>query len=104
MKKKTIYELLGLIKDNKAPKVILAYSYVWNFDDVINDYIRDDSITLFGDYLNFAIPLSLKDKVEILDDDYLKEEKEHRKKLLNRLAKNYDLEVVDILKDSDSNE
>lgn len=61
----TIYELLGLIKDGKAPKRIRAYHYSWIYDGN-TDYTNDET-KLFEDYLENVISTSLNDEVEIIE-------------------------------------
>ena len=64
----TIYELLGLIKDGKAPKKIeyKGDTYIYAGDDYsINDNREDWLITKYDYFLtNF-----LNEKVEILEED-----------------------------------
>ena len=64
----TIYELLGLIKDGKAPKKIeyKGYTYIYAGDDYsINDNREDWLITKYDYFLtNF-----LTEEVEILEED-----------------------------------
>lgn len=68
----SVYELLGLIKDFKAPNRI-KYDYeIWEYDLQENDYIKEKgNCSLFRDYfpnnLNFLD--CLKDKIEILEED-----------------------------------
>lgn len=67
----SVYELLGLIKDFKAPNRI-KYDYeIWEYDLQENDYIKEKgNCSLFRDYfpnnLNFLD--CLKDKIEILEE------------------------------------
>lgn len=64
----TIYELLGLVKDGKAPKKIKFMSSIWEYckDGIARDYINDydkclmEFIAINEDGLN--------DEVEILDE------------------------------------
>ena len=103
----SIYELLGLIKAGTAPKKIKVTGNVYEFDEEYNFYTTE------GTYSNYRTALGDKHgeinlmanafnkNVEILDNDYIEKIKEHKKNLLNKLAKNYGLEVVDKLKDSD---
>lgn len=67
----TIYELLGLVKDGKAPKKIKYEDIIWKYDLQENEYIKDGDYWLFQDYfpnnLNFLD--CLNDKVEILEED-----------------------------------
>lgn len=67
-----IYELLGLIKDGKAPKKIKYENIIWKHNLEENEYIEDGKdYWLFQDYfpnnLNFLD--CLNDKVEILEED-----------------------------------
>ena len=62
--KTTIYELLGMIKDNKAPKTILFRGLQYEFDDVMNDYVSNNNNWLFDEYVITDI---LKDEVTILE-------------------------------------
>lgn len=71
MKKEiSVYELLGLIKDGKAPKKIKYENIIWKHNLEENEYIEDGKdCWLFQDYfpnnLNFLD--CLKDKVEIIN-------------------------------------
>lgn len=68
-----VYELLGLVKDRKAPKKIKYEDIMWEYDLQENEYIakEDGDYWLFQDYfpnnLNFLD--CLKDKVEILEEN-----------------------------------
>lgn len=63
----TIYELLGLIKDGKAPKKIKVFSKTFelieNTNVIKNMYVDKDGDGLFDEYW-----WSLNDEVEILDE------------------------------------
>ena len=59
----SVYELLGLIKDDKAPKRISYEDKIWNYD-YRNDYLDKDGNMLFEDY---CYTYRLNDKVEILE-------------------------------------
>jgi len=71
--KTTIYELLGMIKDGKAPKKIVFKKDIYEYKDIykcgcsgcIDYYCDNDSSWLFDDY---DITEILNDGVEILDD------------------------------------
>jgi hypothetical protein len=67
----TIYELLGLIKDGKAPKKIEYQNAYWNFDKEENDY-NDNKRYLFCDFIDktWYITEVLNDNIEILDETY----------------------------------
>lgn len=66
--KTTIYELLGMIKDNKAPISIYYKGNMYMYDDTSNDYWYNelDSGTsfLFDEYDLISI---LNDELEILE-------------------------------------
>lgn len=64
----TIYELLGLVKDGKAPKRIKYKDYLWEFEKQFNDYYNYEKY-LIGDEINYwdDIKLFLNEKVEIID-------------------------------------
>lgn len=70
-KKISFYDLLGLIKDRKAPKKIKYEDIMWEYDLQENEYIKDGDYWLFQDYfpnnLNFLD--CLQDKVEIIEED-----------------------------------
>ena len=66
----TIYELLGLIKDGKAPMIIKYDNYIWRLRTEFNDYFNDDSylfIRGFDEYENAKD--FLDDEVEIIEED-----------------------------------
>ena len=44
----TIYDLIGLIKDNKAPKRIVVFNEIMTLDKL--DYVDSDGDKLFEDY------------------------------------------------------
>ena len=65
----TIYELLGLIKDGKAPKIIKDDEYIYTLREQFNDYWNEESYLLvngFDDYEN-TIDF-LNSKVEIIEE------------------------------------
>lgn len=65
--KTTIYELLGMIKDDKAPKKIFYREKLWEYDAQDKDYWTisyDGTEWLFDEYLTLDI---LNDEVEILE-------------------------------------
>lgn len=62
--KTTIYDLLGMIKDNKAPKKILLKDKVFGLSEDNKNYIDEDSDWLFIDYEWLDM---LNDEVEILE-------------------------------------
>ena len=70
----TVYELLGLIKDGKAPKIVKWEDYIFSFynDDYLcknEDFIKNRETNYLLCYL-FSLPGSaLNIKVEILEED-----------------------------------
>ena len=64
----TIYELLGLIKDGKAPKNIKYDDMIWEYD---GDYYSSKNNIILEEYCNLTT--SLNDEVEIIE-----EQKEHK--------------------------
>lgn len=63
----TIYELLELIKDGKAPKKIKYYDRIFEYEYQLKDYYYE-SYSLFEDGIEI-ISDSLNDKVEIIIED-----------------------------------
>ncbi len=59
----TIYELMGLIKDDKAPKKIKLQDTTYEYDKNINGYFDKNGYNLFYLVMNRHI---LNDTVEIL--------------------------------------
>lgn len=99
----TIYELLGLIIDDKEPKKIkyrdLEYKYSYKY----KDYENVKEKLLFADVC--AIKTSLNDKVEILEEDEdieeieLLEEKNkngNKKYYLFAFGNKYSIRIVDV--------
>ena len=66
----SIYELLGLIKDGKAPKRIKFDSYLWDYDQDVKDYSNTCSY-LFADIMVDCEDMEtfLTDEVEIIEED-----------------------------------
>ena len=61
----TIYELLGMVKDGKAPKKIKWEDQEWEYNP-INDY---EGIKYGGCLLNQVTLDRLNDRVEILEEE-----------------------------------
>lgn len=61
----SVYELLGLVKVNKAPKKIKFIDLIWEYCKEVKDYIHDD---LFLFYRMNSIGLTSEQKVEIIED------------------------------------
>lgn len=71
----TIYELLGLIKDGKAPKKIYFNCRVYELDDY-NHYMNECKVgfnfeytDLFDETLNVELENFLNDEVEIIEEE-----------------------------------
>lgn len=62
----TVYELLGLIKDGKAPKSIIYKNEYFKYSKENRDYIGENNY-LFSDFSDLISILN--DKVEILEED-----------------------------------
>ena len=66
MKTITIYELLGMVKDDKAPKKVMYNGNLWEFNKTFNQYHTQESgVNIWSGY-NFNI---LNDEVEILEEE-----------------------------------
>jgi len=61
----TMYELLGLVKDGKAPKKIKYVNSIWEYDKETKDYFHDD---LWLIYSMNSIGLTERE-VEILEEE-----------------------------------
>ena len=61
----TMYELLGMVKDGKAPKKIKYINSIWEYDKETKDYFNDD---LWLIYSMNSIGLTER-KVEIIEED-----------------------------------
>ena len=64
----TMYELLGMIKDGKAPKNIKCYGYIFEYD---TNHLRyesyfDKQILTLNDFVN--VNDNLNDEVEIIEE------------------------------------
>lgn len=69
----TIYELLRMIKNGKAPKTIKYDNYVYNFFKKDEDYIIEnndyDDYLIMGLFMNFSTSKVLNTIVEIIEDN-----------------------------------
>ncbi len=65
----TIYELLGLIKDGKAPKLVKYDNYIWEYKKQFDDYFNDEEYLIENgfDSWNNAKDF-LEEKVEIIEE------------------------------------
>lgn len=65
----TVYELLGLIKDGKAPKKIEYQGNVLEFDGEDYKYYKDADVLSEDSLVKYIAVGNLNDKVEILEED-----------------------------------
>lgn len=66
--KTTIYELLGMITDGKAPKTIKSEGHYYNYDELKKDYYEGMGYNY--EYLLANTPVKgLDDEVEILEEE-----------------------------------
>lgn len=67
----TIYELLGLVKDGKAPKKIMYNNIVWEYVNHEQDYrSRHNAELFFNDEINNTwIMTHLNTQIEILEEE-----------------------------------
>lgn len=65
----SIYELLGLIKDGKAPKKIEYQGNVLEFDGEDYKYYKDAYVLSEGSLVKYIAVGNLNDIVEILEED-----------------------------------
>lgn len=73
--KVTIYELLGMVKDGKAPKKIMYNNIVWEYVNHEKDYrSRHNAELFFNDEIdNTWIMTHLNTQIEILEEKKLPE-------------------------------
>lgn len=94
----TIYNLLGLIKDNKAPKKIKYDNRIWVFDLDEKDYSDGDEALptyLFLDYI--CVVCYLNEKVEIIEDEEENKnsiEEINLSKELQTMINSYDIDII----------
>lgn len=106
MKKEiTIYELAGLIKDNKAPKRIKFYSEEYYFDEC-GSYVRYDGNKIINFEKDYPIFPSLNYKVEIIEEPKELEEitlqYSNTQKEKNRLFKDTINEIIRYIKSKEN--
>ena len=100
--KTTIYELLGLVKDNKAPKKIRCngndYDYKFSIIDGDIDYIAIDKETGVNHYLTDVIGENYLSSMFSTTVEILEEEKEIEEfKLQCTIANHYSKENIQCL-------
>lgn len=66
----TVYELLGLIKDGKAPNKIIYDNYIWNWTG--DDYVAETNVSkeqflITGMYYTWLTGF-LREEVEIIEE------------------------------------
>lgn len=65
----TIYELLGLVKDGKAPKKIKYEGEIWEYDSSVQDYMNEDGNKyLFANIFGMKTKRTLNCEVEIIEE------------------------------------
>lgn len=64
----TIYELLGLVKDGKAPKKIKYDDEIWECSKEEYYSCKDGSILLGDLFFNYKIQTFINDEVEIIEE------------------------------------
>lgn len=64
----TIYELLGLVKDGKAPKKIKYEDEIWECSKEEYYSCKDGSILLGDLFFNYKIQTFINDEVEIIEE------------------------------------
>ena len=67
MKIITIYELLGLVKDGKAPKKIKYNNTIYNYSSIDEFYYTDSAWSLYREFPENGN--CLNDEVEILEEE-----------------------------------
>ena len=85
--KTDIYGLLGMIKDGKAPKIILFRNRQWIYEEKEKDYVNTFNEWLFDSYVITDI---LNEEVEILETTIHTDELNKSKKI-EKLEDSYDL-------------
>ena len=84
----TIYELLGMINDNKAPKKIKVTGTIYEYDEEFGFYFtktKNGRVALGGklDEINLIYNFNNENNVEILEEEKKIPEKLKKKKTIN---------------------
>ena len=87
----TIYELLGMVKDGKAPKTIKSEGHYYKYNELEKDYYEGMGYDYEYLLANTAVK-GLDDKIEIIEDKP-KEEKKIPEKIK---VKDYDKCIHDV--------
>lgn len=66
----TIYELIGLVKDGKAPEKIRYNNEIWKYDDELKTYDNDDYGSDLLEKLFYEVCISdfINNEVEIIEE------------------------------------
>lgn len=64
----TVYELLGLMKNNKQPKKIKFRYKVYDYDSTEKDYRESNGLFLFGNFTR--VYHNLDETIEIVDEKF----------------------------------
>lgn len=111
----TIYELIGLVKDGKAPEKIRYNNEIWKYDDELKTYDNDDydSDLLEKLFYESCISNFINNEVEIIEEpkkieyEQIEEltcnEYDFEKKTINSLIKNQRklIDEINNLKEND---
>lgn len=104
----TIYELLGLIKDGKAPKKIKYDDEIWECSKEEYYSCKDGSILLGDLFFNYKIQTFINDEVEIIEDPKKIEKIDFRtlntQKEKNRAMKDAINKLIDEIKNLKEND
>ena len=66
----SVYELLGLVKDGKAPKLVKYYNYIWEYKKQFDDYFNDEEYLIENGFDSWNnVKDFLEEKVEIIEED-----------------------------------
>ena len=99
----TIYELLGLIKDRKAPIIIKYDNTIWGYEKDDNDYYSiDRDVLLLDEYIRKDFIEYLNDTIEILpeeNDEWEDIEECSRKEFLDLTSEEKSLELYCYIRD-----
>lgn len=68
----TMYELLGMVKDGKAPKLIKYKDYIYSWDSDYQDYVCDDLFLLDFTSISEDLQEYLQCTLEILEEKEIK--------------------------------
>lgn len=97
----TMYELLGMVKDGKAPKKIKYNTVVWEYSNHERDYIsRTNTELFFNDTIdNNWIMTNLNTQIEILEEKKIPEKITMRAGLvgdINNKIENLDINIMTV--------